>query len=128
MAKRRFRPSSSVAPQYPRFAEVEEPRLASWGLATVGGVLVGLSACKQPTPPEPRDGFSARQRPAIVATTKPWDAGASDATTKAETRERGEATSPSPIKHDTRATRPPPRPERIDGGLSLGPLDKTGSR
>jgi hypothetical protein len=55
MEKKSFRHRKPQAPSYPRLRDVDRGTLTSWGLATLGGLLLGGAAC---TPahadPEPR--------------------------------------------------------------------------
>jgi hypothetical protein len=47
MAKKSFRPQSAKAPAYPRLVEMERGSLRTWGLAAMGGLLLGGAACSK---------------------------------------------------------------------------------
>jgi hypothetical protein len=45
MSKKSFRARKTGGPDYPRLADLEAGTLRRWGLAAVGGLLIGGSAC-----------------------------------------------------------------------------------
>jgi hypothetical protein len=47
MSKKSFRARKNSGPDYPRLADLDSGGLRRWGLAAVGGLLIGGSACKQ---------------------------------------------------------------------------------
>jgi hypothetical protein len=47
MTKKSFRPGETKQPDYPRLLDLERGSLRSWGLAAVGGLLLGGAACTQ---------------------------------------------------------------------------------
>jgi hypothetical protein len=47
MAKKSFRVQETKAPSYPRLVELQPGALRRWGLAAVGGLLIGGGACKR---------------------------------------------------------------------------------
>jgi hypothetical protein len=49
MTKRLFRATKTKLPGYPRLADLEPGVLRRWGLAAVGGLLIGGAACMRTT-------------------------------------------------------------------------------
>jgi hypothetical protein len=49
MTKRSFRATKTKQPSYPRLVDLEAGALRRWGLAAVGGLLIGNAACTRTT-------------------------------------------------------------------------------
>jgi hypothetical protein len=49
MTKRSFRATKTKQPSYPRLVDLESGALRRWGLAAVGGLLIGGAACTRTT-------------------------------------------------------------------------------
>jgi hypothetical protein len=49
MKKKAFRERKAEGPKYPRFGDLNSGALRKWGLAAVGGLLLGSAACTRTT-------------------------------------------------------------------------------
>lgn len=84
MEKKSFRPKKPASPTYPVFREVDHTAMTGWGLAALGGLLLGGAACTpahadQPPPGEP-PAVRVERKPDGKAVRSP-DAGAPETTT-----------------------------------------------
>jgi hypothetical protein len=48
MSKKAYRPSASLAPQYPRLVDVSRRSVLDWGLIAVGSLWLGGAGCDRP--------------------------------------------------------------------------------
>lgn len=81
MGKRSFRPRKPQSPSYPPLREVDRCTITGWGLATLGGLLLGGAACSPAHADPPMPGapplVRAEKTPEGKAASSP-DAGAPD--------------------------------------------------
>ena len=78
MKKKSFRERKTGGPQYPRLKDVNAGALKKWGLAAVGGLLLGGVACTRNAgaPPVTRNDELPAQKAAQDRTAQVLDAGA----------------------------------------------------
>jgi hypothetical protein len=120
MSKKAFRPQVDPRPSYPALAEVGPRTLARWGLCAVGGLLVGVAACK-PKVTERVAGAMPVLRATSVVTAPPADAAAPDATpppsTTADASPKASSTGRG-NDQDSLGVPSKPHRHRINGGLT----------
>lgn len=84
MQKKSFRPKKPASPSYPLLREVDHNTVSRWGLATLGGLLLGGAACTPAHADPPMPGVPARARVEKKndgKAVRPPDAGAPTVTT-----------------------------------------------
>jgi hypothetical protein len=62
MQKKSFRPKKPASPSYPLLREVDHHTVSRWGLATLGGLLLGGATCTPANADPPMPGVPPRAR------------------------------------------------------------------